>query len=145
MSPNISNLSHGGQVVDARPDSGKHSREVTQPAQTIDTALRLNRFRLGIFSTIAPAHLAAASIPSESARIARHRDSQAPAFDAGVLVVRGLDSSPLGTLHNTTPAPAPIADLGRAIKAGGEGVEASARSQSSQYIPPRRKFSQCHP
>ena len=144
MSPNISNLSHGGQVVDARPDSGKHSREVTQPAQTIDTALRLNRFRLGIFSTIAPAHLAAASIPSESARIARHGDSQAPAFDAASLIPQGFDCSPLETLHNPTPEPAPIADLGRQFEAGGEGVEASARSQSSQYIPPSRKFSQCH-
>jgi hypothetical protein len=142
MSPNISNLSHGGQVVDARPDSGKHSREVTQPAQTIDTALRLNRFRLGIFSTIAPAHLAAASIPTESTRIARHGDSQAPAFDAVSLIPQGFDCAPLETLHNPTPEPAPIAALERAIKAGGEGVEASARSQSSQYISPRRKFPQ---
>jgi hypothetical protein len=144
MSPNISNLSHGGQVVDARPDSGQHSREVTQEDRTIDHAPRLNRFTLGIFSGTAPARLVAASIPSESARIARHGDSQAPAFDAGTLIAQGFDVSPLETLHNPTPEPAPIADLGRAIKAGGEGVEASARSQSSQYISPSRKFSHCH-
>jgi hypothetical protein len=144
MSPNISNLSHGGQVVDARPHSSQHSREVTQQGQTIDTAPGLNRFTLGIFSANAAARLASASIPSESARITRHGDSQAPAFDAASLIPQALDCSPLETLHNSTPEPAPIASPERRIKAGGEGVEASARSQSSQYIPPSRKFSQCH-
>jgi hypothetical protein len=139
MSPATSKLSHGRQTV----DSMGHSREVTQQGQTIDTAPRLNRFTLGIFSGTAPARLVAASIPSESARIARHGDSQAPAFDAASLITQGFDCSPLETLHNTAPEPPPIADLGSASKAGGEGVEASARSQSSQYISPSRKFPHC--
>ena len=144
MSLNTSKLSQDRHAVDALGQSGQHSGEVTQQGQTIDTAPRLNRFRLGIFSGTAPARLVAASIPSESARIARHGDSQAPAFDAGTLIAQGFDVSPLETLHNPTPDQAPIADLGSASKAGGEGVEASARSQSSQYILPSRKFSQCH-
>jgi hypothetical protein len=141
MSPTISNLSHDSHVVDARPHSSQHSREVTQQGQTIDTAPELNRFTLGIFSGNAPARLVSAPT---SASFARHGDSQAPAFDAASLIPQGFDCSPLETLHNPTPEPAPIADLGRAMKAGGEGVEASARSQSSQYIPPSRKFPQCH-
>jgi hypothetical protein len=140
MNINTCKLSHDRQAV----DSMGHSREVTQQGQTIDTAPGLNRFRLGIFSTIASAHLAAASIPTESARIARHGDSQAPAFGAASLIIQGFDCLPLETLHNPTPDQAPIADLGSASKAGGEGVEASARSQSSQYISPRRKFPHCH-
>ena len=144
MSPTISNLSHDSHVVDARPHSSQHSREVTQQGQTIDTAPRRNRFGAGESFGIAAGRLASASIPSESARIARHGDSQAPAFDAASLIPQGFDCSPLETLHNPTPEPAPIAALGRVVKAGGEGVEASARSQSSQYIPPRRKFPHCH-
>jgi len=136
MNINTCKLSRDRQAV----DSMGHSREVTQQGQTIDHAAPANGFTLGIFSGNAPARLVSAPT---SASFARHGDSQAPAFDAGTLIIQGLDCSPLETLHNTTPAPAPIADLGRAIKAGGEGVEASARSQSSQYIPPSRKFPQC--
>jgi hypothetical protein len=134
-----SNLSHNRQAVDSMGQSGQHSREVTQPAQTIDTALRLNRFGTGESFGNAAGRLASAPI---SPRIARHGDSQAPAFDAGTLIPQGFDCSPLETLHNPTPEPAPIASPERRIKTGGEGVEASARSQSSQYISPRRKFSQ---
>jgi hypothetical protein len=144
MSPINSKLSHGRHVVGAMGQSGEHSGEVTQPGQTIDHAPRLNCFGAGKSFGNAAGRLASASIPSESARIARHGDSQAPAFDAASLILQGFDSSPLETLHNTTPAPPPIADLGRAIKAGGEGIEASARSQSSQYIPPSKKFPHCH-
>jgi hypothetical protein len=136
MSPATSNLSHDRQAV----DSMGHSREVTQQGQTIDHAAPANGFTLGIFSGNAPARLVSAPT---SASFARHGDSQAPVFDAVSLIVQGFDSLPLETLHNTAPEPPPIADLGRAIKAGGEGVEASARSQLSQYIPPRRKFPHC--
>ena len=143
MNINTCKLSHDRQNVDSMGQSGQHSREVTQEDRTIDHAPRLNCFGAGESFGNAAGRLASASIPSESARIARHGDSQAPAFDAASLIVQGFDSLPLQTLHNTTPEPAPIADLGRAIKAGGEGVEASARSQSSQYIPPSRKFPHC--
>ncbi len=141
MSPATSKLSHGRLSHGKQNvDSMGHSREVTQQGQTIDTAPRLNRFTLGIFSGNATARLVSAPT---SASFARHGDSQAPAFDAGTLIIQGLDSLSLETLHNTTPERAPLAALERGFKAGGEGVEASARSQSSQYIPPSRKFSHC--
>ena len=143
MSPNISNLSYGQQVGEAHPHPVKHSREVTQQAHTIDHAPRLNRFSLGIFSIIAPARLAAASIPTESPQITRHGDSQAPDFDAGSLMLQGIANVSPETLHNTPPDQAPIASLERRLEAGGEGVEISARSQSSQSIPLHRKLSQC--
>lgn len=143
MSPNISNLSHDRQVGQAHPHSVKHNREVTQQGQTIDHAPRLNRFSRGIFSIIAPACLAAASIPSEFPQITRHGDSQAPAFDTGSLMLQGIANVSPETLHNPPPAQAPIAHLERRLEAGGEGVETSARSQSSQSIPPHRKLSQC--
>lgn len=143
MSPNISNFSHDRQVGEAQPHTIKHNREVTQQGQTIDHAPRLNRFSLGIFSIIAPASLAAASIPTESPQITRHGDSQAPAFDAGSLSLQGIDNVPPETLHNTHLDQAPIADLERQFEAGGEGVEISARSQSSQSISLHRKLSQC--
>lgn len=122
-----SNFSHGGQNVDALAQSVKPSREVTQQGQTIDTAPRLNRLSLGIFSTIAPARLAASSIPTESPQITRHGDSQAPAFTSGSLMSQGIATVPLETLHNPPTQPAPIAHLERQFKAGGEGVETSAR------------------
>ena len=144
MSPNNCNLSHGQQVGEAQPHLVKHNREVTQRGQTIDHAPRLNGFSLGIFSPIAPARLAAASIPTESPQITRHGDSQAPAFDSGSLMLQGIDNPSPETLHNPPAQPAPIAALERQFEAGGEGVETSARSRSSQSIPPRRKFHQCH-
>ena len=137
MNINTFKLSHDRQAV----DSMGHSREVTQQGQTIDHAAPANGFTLGIFSGNAPARLVSAPT---SASFARHGDSQAPAFQAGTLMEQGFPLSPLQTLHNPALEPPPIADLGRAIKAGGEGVEASARSQSSHYIPPSRKFPQCH-
>jgi hypothetical protein len=141
---NLKTFNLSRQAVDSMGQSGQHSREVTQHVQTIDTAPRLNRFTLGIFAANAAARLASASIPSESASIARHGDSQAPAFQDGTLMEQGFPLSPLQTLHNLAPELASIASPERAIQGGGEGVEASARSQSSQYIPPSRKFSQCH-
>jgi hypothetical protein len=143
MNQNTSNLSHGRQSVDFIGQSSQHLGEVTQEDRTIDHALRLNRFGAGESLGNAAGCLPSALIPSESARIARHGDSQAPAFQAGTLMEQGLQPSLLETLHNPTPEPASIATLERAIKAGGEGVEASARSQSSQYIPPSRKFPHC--
>ena len=121
MSPNISNFSHGQQVGEAQPQPIKHSREVTQQGQTIDHAPRLNRFTLGIFSIIAPARLAAASIATESPQITRHGDSQAPAFDTGSLILQGIANVSPETLHNTPPEPAPLAHLERRLEAGGEG------------------------
>ena len=143
MSPNISNLSHGRQVGKSQPQPIKHTGEVTQRGQTIDHAPRLNRFSLGIFSIIAPARLAAASIPTESPQITRHGDSQAPAFDAGSLMLQSIDNPSPETLHNPPAQPAPIADLKRQFEAGGEGVQGSPLVQSSQFIPPSRKFNQC--
>ena len=140
MSPNISRLSPECQARDGLRQSVKPSREVTQQGQTIDHAPRLNCFSLGIFSIIAPACLAAASIPTESPQITRHGDSQAPAFDTGSLILQGIANVSPETLHNPPPAQAPIAHLERRLEAGGEGVEISARSQSSQSIPPRRKL-----
>ena len=143
MSASIFNFSHGQQVGEAKTHSVKHSREVTQRGQTIDHAPRLNRLSLGIFSTIAPARLAAASIPTKSPQFARHGDSQAPAFDTGNLMLQGITSPSPETLHNTLPEPAPIAHLERRVEAGGEGVAGSPLVQSSQSIPPSRKFNQC--
>jgi hypothetical protein len=138
MSLNISRLSRDGLRQSVQP-----SREVTQQGQTIDHVPRLNRFSLGIFSIIAPARLAAASIPSEFPQITRHRDSQAPDFDAASLMLQGFANVSPETLHNTPPQPAPIAHLERRLEAGGEGVQGSPLVQSSQSIPPRRKFNQC--
>jgi hypothetical protein len=121
MSPNISNLSHGRQVGEAKPHSVKHSREVTQQGQTIDHAPRLNRFSLGIFSTIAQERQTIASIPTESPQITRHGDSQAPAFDTGSLMLQGRANASPETLHNPPPDQAPIADLKRRLEAGGGG------------------------
>jgi hypothetical protein len=143
MSPNTSNFSHDSQVVEALGQSGQHSGEVTQPEQTIDHAPRLNGFRTEESFHIAAPRLASASIPSESAQIARHGDSQAPDFDAASLILQGIDTVPLETLHNPAPEPAPIASPERDLEAGGEGVAASARSQSSQYISPPTKFPYC--
>lgn len=123
MSPNISNLSHDRQVGEPNSHSVKHNREVTQRGQTIDHAPRLNRFSLGIFSIIAPARLAAASIPTESPQITRHGDSQAPSFDSGSLMLQGIATVSPETLHNTPPAQSPIASLERRLEAGGEGLQ----------------------
>ena len=143
MSLKTSNLSHDRQVVDALAQPIKHTSDVTQRGQTIDHAPRLNCFSLGIFSIIAPASLAAASIPTESPQITRHGDSQAPDFDAASLILQGFVNVSPETLHNTPSDQAPIASIERRLEAGGEGVEISARSQSAQSIPPRRKLSQC--
>lgn len=142
MSPNISNLSHGQQVGKAQPQPVKRTGKVTQRGQTIDHAPRLNRFSLGIFSIIAAPRLAAASIPTKSPQITRHGDSQAPDFDAGSLMLKGISNTSPETLHNTPPEPAPIASLERHLEAGGEGVAGSPLVQSSQFISPRRKLSQ---
>ena len=144
MSLKTSNLSHDRQVVDALAQPVKHTSDVTQQGQTIDHAPRLNRFSFGIFSPIAPARLAAAPIPTESPQITRHGDSQAPDLHAESLMLQGIDTMSPETLHNPPTQPAPIADLERSFRAGGEGVETSARSRSSQSIPPHRKFHQCH-
>ena len=138
MSLNISRLSRDGLRQSVQP-----SREVTQQGQTIDHVPRLNRFSLGIFSIIAPARLAAASIPSEFPQITRHRDSHAPAFDTGSLMLQGINNPSPETLHNTPPEPAPIADIERHLEAGGEGVAGSPLVQSLQFISPSRKFNQC--
>lgn len=103
MSPNTSNLSHDRQVGAAKPHPVKHSREVTQQSHRIDHAPYRNRFSLGIFSTIAPARLVAASIPTESTKITCHGDSQAPNFGAGSHTNKGSVDLSLETLHNTTP------------------------------------------
>ncbi len=115
---------------------------MTQQGQTITTADRANGFTLGIFSGNAPARLASAPTATESPAITEPSGYQPPANEAGSLMFAGLAADRCGLAKHQRPEPAPIADLERAIKAGGEGVEASARSQSSQYISPRRKFSQ---
>lgn len=143
MSLKTSNLSHDRQVGQAQPHPIKHTGDVTQRGQTIDHAPRLNRFSLGIFSIIAPARQTAASIPSESPQITRHGDSQAPAFDTGSLMLQGIANVSPETLHNTPPDQAPIASLKRRLEAGGEGVQRSPLVQSSQFILPSRKLSQC--
>jgi hypothetical protein len=117
---------------------------VTQQGQTITTADRANGFTLGIFLANATARLVSAPTVTQSPSIRLPSGYQPPAKDTKSLVPQGTAPTQRAIAKHTHPAPAPIADLGRAIKAGGEGVEASARSQSSQYIPPRRKFPQCH-
>jgi hypothetical protein len=117
---------------------------VTQQGQTITTADRANGFTLGIFSANAPARLASAPTATESPAIAAPSGYQPPANEAQSLISQGITDTNGGLAKHQRTEPAPIAALERAIKAGGEGVEASARSQSSQYIPPRRKFSHCH-
>jgi hypothetical protein len=117
---------------------------VTQQGQTITTADRANGFTLGIFSANAPARLASAPTATESPAIAAPSGYQPPANDTQSLVPQGTTTTDSAIAKHQRTEPAPIADLGRASKAGGEGVEASARSQSSQYISPSRKFSQCH-
>jgi hypothetical protein len=115
---------------------------VTQQGQTITTADRANGFTLGIFSANAPARLVSAPTATESSAIASPSGYQPPANEAGSLMFAGLEANGCGLAKHQRTDLALIADLGRAIKAGGEGVEAWARSQSSQYISPRRKFSQ---
>lgn len=137
MSLNTSN------VGDALAPSGLRFGEVTQQGQTIDTPPRLNRFGAGESFGDAAARLVSASIPSTFPRIARHGDSQAPAFEAGSLMEQGVWAMSPETLHNRTPeTPALEAAVDQVLdlKAGGEGVEISARSQSSQSISTRRKF-----
>ena len=126
MSPNFSNLSHDRRVGQAQPHSVERKGDVTQRGQTIDHAPRLYRFSLGIFSAMAPARLAAASIPSAAAQITRHGDSQAPAFAAGSLMLQGIATMSPETLHKPPTQPAPIAAVERGFEAGGEGVETSA-------------------
>jgi hypothetical protein len=115
---------------------------VTQQGQTITTADRANGFTLGIFSGNAPARLASAPTATESPAITEPSGYQPPANDTQSLVPQGTTTADSAIAKHQRPEPAPIASPERRIKAGGEGVEASARSQSSQYISPRRKFSQ---
>ncbi len=115
---------------------------MTQQGHTIDHAPRRDRFTLGIFSANAPARLASAPTATESPAIAAPSGYQPPENGTQSLVPQGTTTADSAIAKHQRPEPAPIADLGRAIKAGGEGGEASARSQSSQYISPRRKFSQ---
>ena len=115
---------------------------MTQSSQTIDHAPWRDRFTVGIFSANAPARLASAPTATEFPSIRIPSGYQPPAYEAGSLMFTVIQRHTHPIAKHQRPEPAPIADLGRAIKAGGEGVEASARSQSSQYILPRRKFSQ---
>jgi hypothetical protein len=123
--------------------SHREGHEVTQSSQTIDHAPRRDRFTVGIFSPIAPARLVSAPTATQSPANAAPSGYQPPANDTQSLVPQGTTTADSAIAKHHRPEPAPIADLGRAIKAGGEGVEASAQSQSSQYIPPRRKFPHC--
>jgi hypothetical protein len=117
---------------------------VTQPGQTITTADRANGFTLGIFLGIAGARLVSALTATEFPSIRLPSGYQPPANDAPSLIAQGITDTKGGLAKHQRPEPAPIADLERQFEAGGEGVEASARSQSSQYISPSRKFSHCH-
>ena len=117
---------------------------MTQPSQTIDTPARLDRFTLGIFSPIAPARLVSAPTATQSPAITSPSGYQPPANDTQSLIPQGIDTTTSGLAKHYATEPAPIADLGRGFEAGGEGVEISARSRSSQSIPPSRKFNQCH-
>lgn len=115
---------------------------MTQRTQTIDTPARRDRFTVGIFSANAPARLVSAPTATESPAIASPSGYQPPANEAQSLISQGITDAKGGLAKHQRPDQAPIASPERRIKAGGEGVEASARSQSSQYISPRRKFSQ---
>jgi hypothetical protein len=117
---------------------------VTQQGHTIDHAPRRDRFTVGIFSANAPARLASAPTATESPSIRLPSGYQPPANDTQSLVSQGTTTTDSAIAKHQRPAPAPIAHLERQFEAGGEGVEASARSQSSQYISPRRKFPHCH-
>ena len=117
---------------------------MTQQGHTIDHAARANRFTLGIFLGIAEARLVSALTATESPAIAAPSGYQPPANDTQSLVPQGITTADSAIAKHQRTDLAPIADLGSASKAGGEGVEASARSQSSQYISPRRKFRHCH-
>ena len=116
---------------------------MTQPSQTIDTPARLDRFTLGIFSPIAPARLVSAPTATQSPAITSPSGYQPPANEAVSLMFAGIQRHTHAIAKHYDPDQAPIADLERQFEAGGEGVEISARSQSSQSIPPRRKLSQC--
>jgi hypothetical protein len=117
---------------------------VTQRTQTIDHATRRNGFRLGIFSSNAAPRLVLALIATQCPTILLPSGYQPLENEAQSLISQGIIDTKGGLAKHHRPEPAPIASPERRIKAGGEGVEASARSQSSQYIPPSRKFLQCH-
>ena len=117
---------------------------MTQQGQTITTADRANGFTLGIFLGIAGARLVSAPTVTQSPSIRLPSGYQPPANDTQSLVPQGTTTTDSAIAKHQRPAPAPIASPERRIKAGGEGVEASAQSQSSQYILLNRKFSQCH-